>query len=448
MPEEKSAKLKRVLTRRDLIVYGLAILTPTAAYPVFGVVQQISNGHAPLSYITAMAAMLFTAFSYAEMSAAFPAAGSTYTFAQKALHPSIGFFAGWAIILDYVLVPMLSAVYVGVTAVRILPGVPYAFWIFVFCAAITVINVRGIQVTQRANTIMLAMMIVSAVIFCALCLRFLLTRFGWPGLVQPMAVYNPLTFSLPALTAGAAVATLSYLGFDAVSTLAEESKDPRRDLGVAIVSVCLLQTVICFLVVYLAAVVWPDWRSFQNTDTAILDISSRAGGPLLFGMTTVVLLVAAVASSLASQASAARLLFGMGRDGILPPSIFAQLHPRYATPYRSTLLMGVISFVGAMATTFQMVVELVNFGAFVGFILVNLSVIGHYFVSGHQRQSAYHYLRYLASPLFGAVVCTWVWLSLSVPARITGFVWLGLGLIYLAWATRGFRRSIRSIELP
>ena len=143
-------------------------------------------------------------------------------------------------------------------------------------------------------------------------------RLARPGSAD--GCFQPLTFSLPALTAGAAVATLSYLGFDAVSTLAEESKDPRRDLGVAIVSVCLLQTVICFLVVYLAAVVWPEWRNFQNTDTAILDISSRAGGPLLFGMTTIVLLVAAVASSIASQASAARLLFGMGRDGILPPA--------------------------------------------------------------------------------------------------------------------------------
>ena len=110
--------------------------------------------------------------------------------------------------------------------------------------------------------------------------------------------------------------------------------------------------------------------------------------------------------------------------------------------------MGVISFAGALATTFQLVVELVNFGAFVGFILVNLSVIGHYFVREHRRRGAFQYLRFLICPLLGAVVCTWVWLSLSVPARITGFVWLGLGLIYLAWATRGFRRSIRSMELP
>ncbi len=442
-----AARLKRVLTRWDLIVYGLAILTPTAAYPVFGVVQQLSNGHAPLSYLAAMVAMLFTALSYGQMSAAFPTAGSTYTFSQRALHPYVGFFAGWAIILDYVLVPMLSAVYVAVTAVRLVPGVPYFFWALVFCGAITLINVRGIQVTQRANAIMLAVMTISAAVFIALCLRYLILNSGWPGVLQPSALFNPATFSVNALTSGAAVATLSYLGFDAVSTLAEEAKNPRRDLGFATVTVCILQTCICFPIVYLAAVVWPDWRSFQNAETAILDISSRAGGPMLFSITTMVLLVAAVASSIASQAGAARLLFGMGRDGILPPKIFAQLHPKYATPYRSTLLMGAVSFLGAMATTFQLVVELVNFGAFVGFILVNLSVIAHYYVGERQRTGS-KFLLFLIFPMLGAVVSSWVWLSLSLPARITGFVWLGLGALYLAVATRGFRTSVRSVELP
>ena len=113
-PNSGGAHLRRVLTRSDLVIYGLTILTPTAAFSVFGIVQQVSAGQAALAYIAAMVAMLFTAFSYGRMAAAFPAAGSTYTYAQRALEPHLGFLAGWSMILDYVLVPLLSAVYVSI----------------------------------------------------------------------------------------------------------------------------------------------------------------------------------------------------------------------------------------------------------------------------------------------------------------------------------------------
>src|SRR5215471_12670424 len=105
MPAE--THFKRVLYRRDLILYGLVILTPTAPYPVYGIVQQTSHGHAALSYLVAMAAMLFTAASYGKMSSVFPSAGSTYTYVQNAFSPHAGFLAGWAMILDYFLIPLV-----------------------------------------------------------------------------------------------------------------------------------------------------------------------------------------------------------------------------------------------------------------------------------------------------------------------------------------------------
>src|ERR1700760_692084 len=104
---EISGALRRVLSRKDLVLYGLVILTPTAPYPVYGVVQQLSRGHAALAYLVAMVAMLFTARSYGKMSGAFPSAGSTYTYARRALNDSVGFLAGWAMILDYFLIPLL-----------------------------------------------------------------------------------------------------------------------------------------------------------------------------------------------------------------------------------------------------------------------------------------------------------------------------------------------------
>ena len=237
---------------------------------------------------------------------------------------------------------------------------------------------------------------------------------------------------------GAGIATLSYLGFDAVSTLAEDTRRPETDIGFATVTVCILQAVFCFLIVYVATLVWPAARPFENVETAILDVAHRAGGNLLFSVTTFVLLVAGVASSLTSQAGASRLLYGMGRDGLLPHRLSGYIHPRYSTPTRSIYLMGAISFFGALAIGFQLVVELVNFGAFFGFVLVNLSVIRHYYVRADSAPALIW--TNLVMPMLGAVVCTLVWVNLSRNAMIAGFSWLALGVLYLAALTRGFRR--------
>jgi amino acid transporter len=439
-------QLRRILSRTDLIVYGMTIITPTAAYPVFGILQQMSRGHAALSFLVAVVAMLLTAMSYGRMAAAYPSAGSTYTYARHALHEYVGFLAGWSMILDYVLVPLLSAVYVSITAERFAPSVPYAAWAFLFAAGITVVNLYGMRVTARASRVMMLVMAGSAALFVVLAARAVVGQGGFAALIQPTAVLNPATFSLPAVISAAAVATLSYLGFDAVSTLAEDTEQPGRDIGFATVLVCLLQTAFCFLVSYLATLVWAPSRPFPNAETAILDVSGVAGGRVLLGITTFVLLVGAIASSVTSQAGASRLLYGMGRDGILPRRIFGYLDPKRATPTRSICIMGLISFVGALLISFQTVVELVNFGAFVGFILVNLSVISHYYLRQRERSGSAVF-RNLLFPAGGALVCAYVWVNLGSGAKILGFTWLALGVVYLALLTRGFRAEMRELDI-
>jgi amino acid transporter len=190
-----------------LLLYGLVILTPTAAYPVYGIVEQTSRGHAALSYLVAMVAMLFTAASYGKMSGAYPATGSTYTYTQQALNPHIGFLAGWAMILDYLLIPLLSVIYAPLTAERMLPNVPYFAWAVAFTIAITMINVRGIRVTRRANTVMVLIMTVCATLFVCLAASWIIQARGAPGLIDIRAIYRPDIFGLAPLMLGAAIAS-------------------------------------------------------------------------------------------------------------------------------------------------------------------------------------------------------------------------------------------------
>lgn len=436
--------LRRVLTRWDLILYGLVFLTPTAAYPVFGIVQITSHGHAALSYLVAMCAMLFTAASYGKMSSAFPSAGSTYTYAQEALSPYVGFMAGWAMILDYFLIPLLSVVYAALTANRMLPAVPYFVWAILFTVLITVINIHGIRMTARAGNVMIVLMTACAIYFAVAAAYWVVAHRGWHGLFVFHAIYNPGQFAMHPLMLGAAIASLSYIGFDGISTLAEDTINPERDISAATIWVCVIQTVFCFITVYLAALVWPDFHTFPNPDTAILDVGRVAGGAWLMGSLIFILLVAGLASALTGQAGASRLLLGMGRDGVISRRIFAHIDPKFSTPVRGIYLMGAVSLVGALLLRFQLVVELLNFGAFIGFILVNLSVIRHFYIRQGERRGLALFSN-LILPLCGAVVCSYVFVNLTWEAKLTGGCWLAIGAIYLAIITRGFRLAPKKL---
>jgi len=444
MAQPEPPRLRRVLSRGDLILYGLVILTPTAPYPVYGIVQQVSGGHAALSYTVAMVAMLFTAASYGKMAAAFPAAGSTYTYAQRGLNEHVGFLAGWAMILDYFLIPLLSVIYAALTAERLLPQVPNWIWALLFTAFITYVNVHGIRVTARASAWMMAIMTGCAVLFIGLAAANVIAARGVDGLLSLPGIYRRESFSAGPLMLGAGIATLSYIGFDAVSTLAEDTIRPEKDIGFATVLVCVIQGLICIATVYLAALVWPDYRSFPQTETVILDIGQTIGGRWMFGALTFVLLVAGLASALTGQAGASRLLLGMGRDGVISRRLFATIDAARSTPTRSIYVMGIISAIGALVFRFQLAVELLNFGALMGFILANLSVVRHYYFRlGRRRGSGW--VTNLLFPLLGAAMCCYVWMSLTAKAKAAGFAWLGLGLVYLAAITRGFRLAPKSL---
>jgi putrescine importer len=439
------SSFRRVLHTRDLVIYGLVLLGPTAPYPIFGIVQQESGGHAALAYLVAMVAMLFTAMSYGKMAGAFPAAGSTYTYARQGLNEYVGFLAGWAMMLDYFLIPLVSVIYAALTAQRIFPPVPYQVWAIVFTVALAVVNIPGIRMTARASDVLMIVMSLCGAAFLVMAVHYVVAQGGYGSLFSARALVRPESFEVRPLMLGAGIAAMSYIGLDAISTLAEDTVDPEREIAFATLLVCVVQTLICFVTVYLATLVWPDYRSFRQAETAILDIGNKIGGSWMFGALTFVLLVAALASAVTGQAGASRLLYGMGRDGVLPKRIFGYLHPRFATPTRSIYLMSVCSLAAALFLRFQVAVELLNFGAFAGFTLVNLSVIRHFYFRLKLR-SGTRILSHLIFPACGALTCGYLWMSLSGNAKQAGLIWLGIGILYLAGLTKGFRLRPQEME--
>jgi putrescine importer len=441
MKSTTEVAFKRVLSLRDLVVFGIAFVGPTAPYSMFGLATVKSQGHLPLVYLIAMIAMSFTAFSYGRMAAAFPQAGSTYSYAAHALNPTVGFFAGWAMILDYILIPMLSVIFVGLTAQKVWPEIPYAVWVLLTALVITAINLRGIQMTSRANYLMNAIMFASLIWFIVVATRALWVGVGEGTLLSTRPFYNPETFSFNEVIGATSLAVLSFIGFDGVTTLAEDAKDPRRDIGRATILVCLIAGGLFVIESYLGQMVWPDFRTFSPVETAFMDIGKLVGGPGLFYFLSFVLVVAGLASAITGQASASRLLFGMGRDRLLPYRLFGYVHPKLGTPIYSVLLMGGIHLAGALILKYTEAAELVNFGAFLGFIAVNVCVIRHYWLRLNEREGRL-VISHLLLPLSAAAICIYIWMHLSLFAMALGGLWLVVGLLYLSILTRGFKKRV------
>lgn len=423
--------LRPVLSLGALVLFGLAFVGPTAPYTFFGVGAEQSHGHFALVYLIAMIAVSFTAVSYGQMAAAFPEAGSTYAYASKAIHPIAGYLAGWIIILDYILMPMLCVIIVGVTSNKLVPAIPYSVWVVVTAIAITGINLAGIEMTSRATMIFNAVLAVSVVWFVSAAIWALTHGVGRGTLLSLEPFYSQRSFSLKAVMGATPVAVLSFLGFDGISTLAEDAKDPQKNIARATVLVCFIAGFLFILQTYLGQLIWPDYTKFSPIETAFSDIGRLIGGPALAYLIALLVVGQAWASGITSQASASRLLYGMARDGRLPRLVFGYLHPQRRTPSHSILLMGGIAMIAGLLLDLDKAAELVNFGACAGFMAVNLSVIGHYFV--RLRRNLW---TSLVSPAIGFLICLWIWLSVSSLAMKVGALWTVAGVIYLLFLIR------------
>ncbi len=428
--EDSAPRLRRVLSLWDLIVYGIVLVMPIAPVPLFGVAQQLSNGHAVATILLAMVAMALTAVSYGRMAAIHPSAGSAYTYVRLSLNPTLGFLTGWAMFLDYLLVPLICTIYGALTLSKLVPAVPYAVWVILFAAGMTGVNLRGIRFTARTNFVLMMVMLAVISAFLVLAIRMLFGEGGWSALVSVKPFYDPGTFHWSTILAATSVAALTYGGFDGVTTLAEEVKNPRRNVLLAAVVVCLFTGIFGGLQVYLAQLAWPDWHQFTNIETAFLDVSNKVGGWWLFQAMGLILIVANAGSGLGAQTGVARLLYGMGREGALPgQKLFTHLDPKSGSPSFNIALVGVLSCLGAFALNYEQSAELINFGAFLAFMGVNAAVIRHSFrvrfsEPGHRIFSG------VVLPAAGFLFCLSIWLNLSRAAKITGCVWFLLGLIF------------------
>jgi amino acid transporter len=443
-------ELKRSLTFTDLLVYGLVFMVPIAPFGIFGGVFQASGGMVALAYAIGMLAMAFTAASYSQMSRAFPMAGSVYTYAGRGIAQPVGFIAGWMILLDYVLVPGLLYLIAAIAMNSIVTSIPVWVWLVGFVVLNTVVNYMGIEFTARINKFMLVGELIVLAIFLVIGVVALAAGEGRGFDFSP--IYNSDTFSLELVFGAVSIAVLSFLGFDGISTLAEENRDAARSLGRSMIAALVLAGTLFIVQTWIAALLVPDPDTLiaegDAAGTAFYDAAEVAGGAWLATLTAVATAIAwGFANSLVAQAATSRLLFAMARDRQLP-SMLAKVDPKHRVPVNATLVVATISlalgiYMSQRDDGITLLSTLVNFGALSAFLLLHVSVVWHFVV----RQKSRNWLLHLVVPVIGFAILAYVVYNAQVAAQELGFVWLGIGVLLLVFLlATGRKPELRAEE--
>jgi amino acid transporter len=409
-----------------LVVYGIIIIQPTAPMGIYGVVSNEAHGHVVTTILIAMVAMLFTAFSYGRMARVYPSAGSAYTYVGKELNPLLGYIVGWSMLMDYLLNPIICAIWCSAAAQNVLPNVPFAAWAVAFVILFTLLNLRGVKTSGRMNAALALGMSIVVVIFLAEAIRYIAL------VVRPVAgqwlipFYDPATFSPSLVFRGTSIAVLTYIGFDGISTMSEEVENPRRNILLATVGTCLFIGILSAIEVYAAQLVWPAHTPFPDSmiDTAYVFVAKRVGGIFLFHLLNATLLIANMGSGMAAQFGAARLLYGMGRANALPKRVFGAIDSATGIPRNNVVIVGVCTLLGAFLMTYESGAELLNFGAFIAFMGVNAAAFVHY-----KFRTAEKVFLPATMPILGFVVSAFIWLNLNRKAQLLGVAWIAVGLL-------------------
>jgi putrescine importer len=423
-----SQGLPRHLGLGQVVLFGLAYMAPLIVLGTYGIVADTTNGTVPSAYLLALVAMLFTAASYGKMAAAYPVAGSAYTYVRKAIDSRLGFLVGWAVLLDYFFLPMVIWLIGTAYLSAQFPGVPSWLWLVAFILITTLLNVLGIKVAAKANFVLMAFQLLVIAFFIVLSVRDVVN--AGHGLASSTPFFHPGS-SLSGISGGAALAAYSFLGFDAVTTLTEEVTEPRKTIPRAILLTALLGGAVFVVLAYATQLVHPG-STFDDSSSAAFEIAKAIGGNAFSSLFLAGLVVAQFASGIAAQAGASRLMFAMGRDGVLPKRFFGYLQPKLKTPALAIILTGAVGLI-ALTLDVSTSTSFINFGAFTAFTFVNISVLAHWL--RHRGPVVTN----LVFPAIGAVVDVWLLVNLDGIALTFGLIWLGLGVLYLLYLTRLFR---------
>lgn len=440
---EKVDSLKHSLKLWHIVVIGIGFIAPTIVFDTFGIASKATDGNVPSGYLFTVIAILFTAGSYRKMVRVFPSSGSAYTYVQKTINPSLGFIVGWSLLLDYLFTPMINALVCSIYVSTLFPNFPVWLTIVIFAVVTTLTNLFSVKISISVNVLFVIWQFITVFVFTSLCIIQLLHAKGPEGIFSLEPLYSSnLKFSQ--LMSGAALLAFSFLGFDAVTTLAEETKDPKKTIPNGILLIVIIVGSLFVTASYFeqsALSLFPKIEDIEGTSSIL---AKYLGGVFLQSMLFSASLTSTFASAMVSQTSASRILYAMGKDGVLPRKFFGYIHPSFGTPVYNILLLGLIALT-AIFLTLETATSFITFGALTAFTFVNLSVIFQY-IFKERRRGFRSVLNYFVSPLIGTSLIVFLWLNLNQHALVLGISWVAIGISYLLILENIFKKEISKIN--
>lgn len=427
---EENVTYQRTLTLFQVVALGLAWMSPMIYFTVYGIAYEGSRGWMTSSYSVAAAAILLTAFSYMIMSKRFTSSASAYSYVKKAIHPYAGFLVGWVVMLEYIFSPVIACLTFGLYMHAQFPGVPASVWIIGINLIFAVVNIVGIKFSAGISKIFVVVQILFIAVFSIFLLK------GLAGSAAAIAVQPILPqgeWGISAILTGASIVCFSFLGFDTVTTLADETINAQKTIPRAIMLIVLIAAVMYIGVSVLTKLVFPS-LAFTNGDAAGFELMRLVGGAGLQSLFISVLIMAVFTQGVIAVTSASRLLHVMGTDSTLPRRFFGKLHLKYKTPINSIVVVCVISML-ALVLSLETAIKFVSLGALTAFVFVNGSVVAQMYVK-EKRRSFKQTIIYLIVPLIGACFVGWLLTLLDRTALLMGACWLIIGVLYHLYRTK------------
>lgn len=433
-------ELRRGLGLMDVVLYGVLFMVIIAPHSIWGLVQQDALGMSTLVYLVGFVAIGFTALSYVRMSRRFPIAGSVYSYVQRGLNPHVGFISGWLILLDYCITPALLYVLVANWGTMLVPNSPWYLWVIVFVAFNTFVTIRGISMTRGIDFVIFAVEIIAVIAFVALGCNFILGG-GGTGEFNMDPIWQPEKVNAQFLAAGISIAALNFLGFDGISTLAEETDHPEKNIGRGIIiALCLI--IVCFgAQTYIASLIQPDYASWsaEHAENAFFYGCQLIGGDIFMKIMLVINIVAiGIANIMNAQLAASRLLYSMGRDRVIP-GVFGKVHKKFQTPWVGAIFIGAVALFLTLVLTMADLATLVNFGALASFIMLNFATFWFFFVKEGHRKTVGDWIKYFICPWIGICILVYVFTGFETITWIMGITWFIVGLIVGAVKSKGYK---------
>ena len=444
---QSTVKLQKTLGFWHIIIIGLAYIQPMTLFDTFGLVSEESHFHVPTSYIVALIAILFTSISYGHMIRRYPSSGSAYTYAQKSIHPNVGFMVGWSSWLDYLLSPMVNIILAVIYLEALFPDVNHWVWVICLTAVMTIVNLRGVKFVANFNSLIVFVQLAVIAYFTWMVYQLLSSGVNADGTLvnakyqlwslEPF--WNEMT-QVGALITGATLLCFSFTGFDSLSSLAEETKDTEKTLPRAIFMTALLAGVIFIISTYFMQIYFPNDPKTYFEDIAATqpDILLAVGGIAFKTIVLYFAIVTVMASGISAHPGVSRLMYVMGRDGVINKKIFGHVSPKNFTPSYNIMIVGAVALTAGFMDL-DIVISMISFGALTAFTFVNLSVISRYALRDGRTKTTKDIISFVVIPLLGFISIFAMWLEIEETALKYGLWWAMFGILYLGYKTKGFK---------